>query len=59
MQSMMKQFHRDYVYRVRSDRFSPCVTAAPHRHRTSDHVQSFDHEGLQPFLAMIVQLHAC
>jgi len=45
MQSMMKQYHRDFVHRVRSDRFSPCVTAVPHRRRTSEHVQAFDHEG--------------
>ncbi|DBA93880.1 TPA: hypothetical protein ACH3X3_013925 [Trebouxia sp. C0006] len=44
MQSMMKQCHRDFVHRVRSDRFSPCVTAVPHRRRTSEHVQAFDHE---------------
>jgi len=45
MQSMMRQYHRDFVHRVRSDRFSPCVTAVPHHRRTSDHVQAFDHEG--------------
>lgn len=45
MQSMMRQYHRDFVHRVRSDRFSPCVTAVPHRRRTSEHVQAFDHEG--------------
>ena len=39
MQSMMKQYHRDFVHRARSDRFSPCVTAVPHRRRTSEHVQ--------------------
>ncbi|KAL0042783.1 hypothetical protein WJX79_011021 [Trebouxia sp. C0005] len=44
MQSMMRQYHRDFVHRVRSDRFSPCVTAVPHRRRTSEHVQAFDHE---------------
>ncbi len=42
---MMRQYHRDFVHRVRSDRFSPCVTAVPHRRRTSEHVQAFDHEG--------------
>lgn len=48
MQSMLKQYHRDYVHRVRSDRFSPCVIAVPHRRRTSDPVMrpSIDHEGL-------------
>lgn len=45
MQSMLRQYHRDFVHRVRSDRFSPCVTAVPHRRRTSEHVQAFDHEG--------------
>ena len=48
MQSMLKQYHRDLFHRVRSDRFGPCVTAAPHRRRTSEHVsqQKFEHEGM-------------
>ena len=48
MQCMLKQYHRDFVQRVRSDRFGPCVTAAPHRRRTSDHVSQhkFEHEGI-------------
>ena len=48
MQSMLKQYHRDFVHRVRSDRFGPCATAAPHRRRTSEHVsqQKFEHEGM-------------
>ena len=47
MQSMMKQYQRDFVHRARSDRFSPCDTAVPHRRRTSEHVlqQPVEHEG--------------
>lgn len=46
MQSMLKQSPRDFQ-RVRSDRFGPCVTAVPHRRRTSEHVsqQKIEHDG--------------
>ncbi|KAL3144165.1 hypothetical protein ABBQ32_003949 [Trebouxia sp. C0010 RCD-2024] len=45
MQSMLKQSPRDFQ-RVRSDRFGPCVTAVPHRRRTSEHVsqQKIEHD---------------
>lgn len=59
MQSMAKQYHRDFVHRVRSDRFSPCVTAVPHRRRTSDYVQSFDHEGTHFSFHHCCSLHIC
>ena len=47
MQSMMKQYHRDFVHKAQSDRFSPCVTAVPHRRRTSEHLGQLpvEHEG--------------
>ena len=49
LQSMMKQYHGDrHAHKVRSDRFSPCATAAPHARHTLDHLQSFDHEGTSP-----------
>ena len=64
MQSMLKQYHRDFVQRVRSDRFGPCVTAAPHRRRTLDYVsqQKFEHEGMHMGNAscstIIARIHA-
>lgn len=61
MQSMLKQYHRNFVQRVRSDRFGPCVTAAPHRRRTSDHVsqQKFEHEGVHAGNVTCSTITAC
>ena len=61
MQSMLKQYHRDFVHRVRSDRFGPCVTAAPHRRRTSEHVsqQKFEHEGMSTDNSACSTVNAC
>lgn len=61
MQSMLKQYSRDFGQRVRSDRFGPCVTAAPHRRRTSEHVsqQKFEHEGMHPDACSAPLFHAC
>lgn len=65
MQSMLKQYPRDVVQRVRSDRFGPCVTAVPHRRRTSEHVtpqQKVEHEGKHTGSGLACTmnfLHAC
>ena len=61
MQSMLKQYSRDFVQRVRSDRFGPCVTAAPHRRRTSEHVsqQKFEHEGMHSGACSAFFIRAC